>query len=359
MTDTANNFSPAKPDTDGWLRLRALSAAGTLAQNYEELPALLAEMDDDGLYRAGRLLSRVDTQRATDHELLTAKVFITSNFTCSAVCEFLTAQMARHGIVARCEMSAFNQYVFDLGSRDNRLGEGRDLTLCLLDAHVIFDALAATWTAADLEMKLTETLTQLEQQTDEYLRNAPGTLVLNTLPLPKSCLNQLLSYRERMRIGAAWRDFNGRLLRLAVERERLIVIDMDALLTCTGPLGEGSAGIYARAHFRDEVLCSYACEVAHVFKALSGRTRKCLVVDLDGTLWGGVLGDAGAEGIGLGEHAQGPAFRELQRVLRQISSQGVLLAICSKNDDDKVRHVLREHPDMLLRESDFAAVRAN
>jgi FkbH-like protein len=362
MSGLAVNGSAGSMPAAGWPRIRALSASGLLGEHYDELPALLAELDDDGLYRAGRLLSRVDAERAKarHRHLRTANVFITSNFTCNAVGEFLTAQMARHGIVAKCEAGAYNQYLFDLGSPDSRLGGLRpDLTVCLLGAQVIFDTLPETWTAVDVEAALSTTLAQLERLASDYLERAPGTLVMNTLALPSSWLNQTLSYQRRMRIGAAWREANARLLRMGAERDRLLVVDLEALLTATGPLGDSGSAVYAGAHIRDEILSRYAREVAHMYKALSGGARKCLVVDLDGTLWGGILGDDGSEDIELGEYDQGPAFREFQRVLRQLASQGVLLAVCSKNDDEKVRHVLREHPRMLLRESDFVAIKAN
>ncbi len=94
-------------------------------------------------------------------------------------------------------------------------------------------------------------------------------------------------------------------------------------------------------------------------RARLGRTRKVLVLDLDGTLWGGVLGEDGPGGIELGAGLRGEAFTGFQRVLRQLGSQGVLLAISSKNDADAVSRTLRTHPAMVLRESDFVQVSAN
>jgi FkbH-like protein len=89
-------------------------------------------------------------------------------------------------------------------------------------------------------------------------------------------------------------------------------------------------------------------------------SRKCLVLDLDNTLWGGVIGDDGIDGIILGEgSAQGEAHLALQRYARQLMDRGILLAVCSKNDPAIAEAAIRDHPEMLLRRADFAAFVAN
>lgn len=99
--------------------------------------------------------------------------------------------------------------------------------------------------------------------------------------------------------------------------------------------------------------------VADVVAAYSGRALKCVVLDLDGTLWGGVLAEDGIGGLELGELGQGRAFTALQLYLRELRRRGILLAVCSKNDEKAAREAVRTHPDMLLHEEDFAAFRAS
>jgi FkbH-like protein len=86
---------------------------------------------------------------------------------------------------------------------------------------------------------------------------------------------------------------------------------------------------------------------------------KCLVLDLDNTLWGGVLGEDGREGIAIGETYPGNVFRRFQEYLLALFAGGYILAISSKNDHDDVIDVLRRHPGMILREEHFAAIKAN
>ncbi len=100
--------------------------------------------------------------------------------------------------------------------------------------------------------------------------------------------------------------------------------------------------------------------VARVIAAQRGLSRKCLVLDLDNTLWGGVIGDDGIGGIVLGEgSAAGEAHLALQRYARQLGERGVILAVCSKNDPAIAEAAFRDHPEMVLRPPDIAVFIAN
>ena len=100
--------------------------------------------------------------------------------------------------------------------------------------------------------------------------------------------------------------------------------------------------------------------VARILAAQRGLVRKCLVLDLDNTLWGGVIGDDGLEGIVLGEgSAVGEAYLALQRYAKTLAARGVILAVCSKNEQAVAEAAFRTHPEMILRLGDFAAFVVN
>jgi FkbH-like protein len=109
-----------------------------------------------------------------------------------------------------------------------------------------------------------------------------------------------------------------------------------------------------------ECLVAYAHSVVSVIRALQGRSRKVLVLDLDNTLWGGVVGDVGPGGIELGDNSgAGQSFLAFQRYALQLRAQGIVLAVCSKNDADKAREPFETRSDMVLKLSDFASFVAN
>ncbi|HYN08785.1 MAG TPA: HAD-IIIC family phosphatase [Vicinamibacterales bacterium] len=104
----------------------------------------------------------------------------------------------------------------------------------------------------------------------------------------------------------------------------------------------------------------YCRSLASIIGAILGRSKKCLLLDLDNTLWGGVVGDDGLAGIQIGEGSgEGEAFKAFQTYLKQLKDRGVLLAVCSKNDDSIARSAFTDHPDMVLRLDDFVVFKAN
>ncbi|MDG6109113.1 HAD family hydrolase [Dactylosporangium aurantiacum] len=346
-------------------RLRVLHNEGRIAAEYRAVPALLAEMTDPvDLTRAGQVLSRTDVcdvlaaGGATDADTVT--VAITGHATLGTLVAPLTAQFARHGLLLRPHVGDFDAYIRDLQDPGSEVyTSGADLVLCVLDAQIVFDELAPGWTAQDVAAVTTAKLALLERLVTGYTERAGGRLVLNTVPLQRVHTAQLVDLRSRAALGIAWRQFNVGLLALAERHARVSVVDLDPVLAEGVPVHEPRMAVYAKAHLGDELLFGYAREVAHLARTVRGRGKKVLVLDLDNTVWGGVLGDDGQDGIEVATTFRGEAFGRFQRTVKQLAAQGVVLAISSKNDHEPVLAALREHPDMVLRDSDFARINAN
>tara|TARA_R110001606_G_C15403239_1_gene653559 strand:- start:13174 stop:15021 length:1848 start_codon:yes stop_codon:yes gene_type:complete len=116
----------------------------------------------------------------------------------------------------------------------------------------------------------------------------------------------------------------------------------------------------AKIPFSQHCTPFYSDHVARLLGAIYGRSKKCLVLDLDNTLWGGVIGDDGLEGIRIGQHdAQGEAFLAIQQYAKALRTRGIILAVCSKNDETNARRPFQEHDAMVLREDDIAVFQAN
>lgn len=110
--------------------------------------------------------------------------------------------------------------------------------------------------------------------------------------------------------------------------------------------------------FNNDVFKEAVGDFKAALSALGGRSRKLLMVDLDNTLWGGIVGDTGWQGITLGGHdAVGEAFVDFQRAVKGLKQRGVLLAVVSKNDESVAMEALTKHPEMVLRPEDFAGWR--
>jgi FkbH-like protein len=94
-------------------------------------------------------------------------------------------------------------------------------------------------------------------------------------------------------------------------------------------------------------------------RPLKGKNRKCLVLDCDNVLWGGIIGEEGLAGIKLGKTYPGSAYHEFQQEILNLHRRGVVLALCSKNNEADVWEVFAQHPDMLLRKEHIATARIN
>jgi FkbH-like protein len=342
--------------------LRSWHEHGLLARSYADVAGLLADADADQLRRSGAVLARLDADEIDRHQpcLPVATVVVTGSGTLSPLVAALHADLARHGFVPRVRVGGYRQYPMELRDAGNPLfGPEPDLTLCLLDAEEVFAGLSTPWTVADVQGRLAELAGELDRIATRYLADHVGLLVLNTIPLPRHWAAQVLDHRSKALLGASWREFNAQLLRMTIDRPGLVVLDSEPLLTEIGPLADPRLGRYTKSWLGAEFLAGYAKEIGHLVRALRGRTSKCLVLDLDGTVWGGTLADDGPEGVAATDGLRGEAFHAFQLVATQIGSQGPLLAVCSKNDAALVQTALRDIPGLGLRAEDMVAVIAN
>ncbi|MCG7524510.1 HAD-IIIC family phosphatase [Streptomyces sp. OfavH-34-F] len=348
--------------TTGLDRLRDLRKRGLLEKAYDQVAPALAQEEPGGgradTAAAGRLLAAVDPEAVRAHHPATpvVTVAVTGQSTVGQVLDPLRGELARHGLLLRAVLGEHGTYLRDLTDTGSELHTAApDLTLCLLDAETVFEQVPGVWRPEDVESAAADAL----ERCAVLAAQAPGTLVVNTLPLPLEYSRRLIDHRSRARLGAVWREFNAALLRLTERFPGLVVIDLDPLTGEGGPVTDPCLARYAKVRLGAGLLAGYAREVAHLARALRGATRKCLVLDLDQTLWDGILAEDGPDGIAAAGTLRGEAFGAFQTCVRHLGSQGVLLAVSSKNDAADVARVLADHPDPVLRERDFVAVHAN
>ncbi|MFE2322338.1 HAD-IIIC family phosphatase [Streptomyces sp. NPDC059385] len=354
-------------DSGGALEgLRRLRAHGRLEAAYDTVPALLARCeaaeDPVELRRIGRLLATADRARIRElhPELPVVTVAVTGQSTVAPVIDPLFAELARHGLLLEPRLGDQGAWVHDLADPAGALhAPDHDLALCLLDAEAVFSRVPPVWHLADVRRAADEVLGLLAAVAAGRAERGHGPLVLTTVPLPRSYAHRLLDHRSRAGLGVAWREFNCGLLRLAESCPGVTVLDLEPLVADGGPVRDARLAHYAGARLGAALLAACARETGHLIRSLRGMTRKCLVLDLDHTLWDGVLAEDGPAGVGAAGTDRGRAFGDLQRTVAQLASQGVLLAVCSKNDRTDVLAALSGHPDMVLRAEDFVLISAD
>lgn len=139
------------------------------------------------------------------------------------------------------------------------------------------------------------------------------------------------------------------------------LIDLDGLQSKMGREAFSDPKLYciAKMPLSLEALPHAAKAVVDTIQALRGAVKKCFILDLDNTLWGGVIGDDGLSGIQIGELGAGQAFSRLQAWLKELKNRGILLAVCSKNNEETAKEPFEKHPEMVLRLEDFSVFVAN
>ena len=156
-------------------------------------------------------------------------------------------------------------------------------------------------------------------------------------------------------------NYNLRLAEVTVSSDHFI-FDLARLAESIGTLKWGNTNYWHLAKMPFDPSCtSVFCDrFASLLAAYRGKSRRLLVLDCDNTLWGGVIGDDGIDGIKIGQgSASGEAFVDIQRMALRLRERGIVLAVSSKNTEEVALKVFREHPDMLLRENHIAAFRIN
>ena len=140
------------------------------------------------------------------------------------------------------------------------------------------------------------------------------------------------------------------------------ICDLELLASRRGLLASRDARRWfeSKQPFSPELMPDVAREVAHMATSLRRSPKKVLVLDLDNTLWGGVVGDDGVDGIEIGDTSpRGEAFKAFQGYIASLKARGVLLAVASKNDPERAEEAFVRHPEMVLRMGDFVAFKAS
>lgn len=157
------------------------------------------------------------------------------------------------------------------------------------------------------------------------------------------------------------RRINVGLMDLAAQQGNVFILDVAALQSRFGKSEAFSANIYVSTDLVHSLnfTAAIAQAASQIISAISGKFKKCLILDLDNTTWGGVIGDDGLEHIELGSLGIGKVFVELQQWAKALKERGIILCICSKNTESVALEPFEKHPDMVLRREDIAVFVAN
>jgi FkbH-like protein len=338
-----------------------------IAEGSAELAALsLAELwrKDSSTPTASFVVSRFEQIREK-LKLLPYRVAILRSFTVEPVVPLLRADAFIRGLdltVHVGDFNAFAQEILDSASSLYRFKP--DAVILAAQTSDLAPDLADRY--ADLEPDAVSAVVRrvsnsFEQWIRAFRQHSTASFIAHSLELPQRPSAGVLDAQQESGQAAAIHQINSELTRIASSHRNVYVLDYDGLVARHGRMRwrDQRKWLIARLPIAADYLIYLAREWMRFLVPLTGKIAKVLVTDLDNTLWGGVIGEDGMNGIKLGAEYPGAAYQQVQRALLDLTKRGILLAVCSKNNHDDAMEALEKHSGMLLRPDNFAAFRIN
>jgi FkbH-like protein len=345
----------AAPDPDLYLKLaRCYQRTGDQKRMFDSL-SRVADTSDNLLHwsSAAGLLDRlpVDVRPPSKRQV---RLAITASHATGDLGRMLRLAALRHGIDVIPHEGAYCQYEQDILDPDSSLF-GFEPQFVLIAAHEGALHLPPYSEAPEKEVE-----TELDRWRTLWhrIRTRSGADVLqhNFVPRPEAALGHLSARLA----GSRYSMIQALNSRLARDGDAL-TIDCDRIASEVGRRSWFDERYWHLA--KQAVAPPYVPLLArHTISVLAGSlglSRKCLVVDLDNTLWGGVIGEDGLSGIRLGAGPEGEAFVAFQRYILELRAKGVVIAVASKNNEADAKEVFERHPDMALKLDDIAIFAVN
>ena len=295
------------------------------------------------------------------------RVALLCSFNLDLLPRYLQPALARRGLKGELYLSGYGQWEAEALDKASPLyafaphmvflfPEAQDLLAVLLTEPTAYST-------QDSERLGVAAWHRVETVIHGLLARLPATTVVSchNLVVPPTNALGLLEGNSQHSIRVAVNRFNDLLGDRVSQEPRLFLFDYAALVLEHGWRGWADSRMWhlGRMRLSREALTALAERYCRYIAALKTPRRKCLVLDLDNTLWGGVVGEDGSEGIVIGHSGLGLAYREVQAALLNLSQRGVILAINSRNNPSDAMAALERHPDMILRPQHFACMEIN
>ena len=327
---------------------------------------LLAELwrREAGPAAASFVNARYEMLRGRTH-ITPHRLAVLRSFTLEPVVPLLRAEAFVSGIDLTVQLGDFNAYTQEILDSASFLYSFAPETVIL--AVQARDVAPELWSEyADLPpgavpASVARVVGSFQSWVKTFRRHSSAHLIVHTLEQPSAPAFGVLDAQSNNGQSSAIRQINHGLRIVCTEHRGVYVLDYGSLVARHGysHWHDEKKWLTARMPISAGHLIHLAREWLRFLVPLAGRTAKAVVVDLDNTLWGGVIGEDGMDGIRLGQEYPGAAYQAVQRALLDVHRKGILLAVCSKNNLEDAMEAIKTHPGMLLKPEHFAAMRIN
>lgn len=294
------------------------------------------------------------------HELKKIRVAILASSTVTHFKDILKYWLAKDGFMADIYESEYNTIAQTILDTDSPLYAFKpEITIIFTNYRDVKFNNAPNSSFAEIRKSIQTTIESYVSLWETLHRNSNCHIIQNNADLP---YHRVFSNYEG---SALWgyinmlRSFNLELAKAA--QAGVTIFDIDFISSAYGKKRwhDMRYWYHSKHAFTPDATGLVAYNAAKVIGSIKGSAKKCLVLDLDNTLWGGVIGDDGLKGIELGDGPAGEAFCDFQKFLIKLKERGVMLAVCSKNDEDTAKEPFLSHPNMHIKLDDIAVFKAD
>ncbi|HHY33906.1 MAG TPA: HAD-IIIC family phosphatase [Firmicutes bacterium] len=336
------------------IKTGSIERASAAAREYLNSNPVLGEM---------ALASRLGDVQVSISRADTVNLYMIGSYTLEPLVPFVQAWGVANALFLNARVGPFGQYWQEILSAESPVYS--------TDTDVVFLALRAEDLVPDLEFRPTYDVNkvgsivedlagQVEAMVKKIRERSRVKIIVQGFDISRCYAGGLIAFQGDN--GTPWiiRECNLRIANLARAAQDVVYLDTEAMVANVGPQWYSESNWFTSANpLSGYGLRELARNLVRAVVAMRGKTKKCIVVDLDNTLWGGIIGEDGPHGIKVGHSYPGNNYSFLQRWLKAMEGLGFILAINSKNEESLVREVLSTHPGMVLRDNDFALILAN
>ena len=293
------------------------------------------------------------------------RIAILCSFTLNGLMETLKVKCAEEKIECLGYTCGYNQYNQDIINKKSDLHQfSPDLTFLIIDARTILSSLFYNQYSLNTSQRkefVENKANELLNLAKTFVKILQSKLVISNFVIPTYSPFGIYENKIEFGIKEMIESLNRKIANEIMNEPSMYLYDFNGFVT---RYGESNVFDYRQYFYGDiQVSFNYIPFLAHdlmgYVKPTLGLNRKCIVLDLDNTLWGGIVGEDGFSGIKLGDDSIGKAYVEFQKRLLALHERGIILAINSKNNFEDAMKVLQEHPNMLLHENHFACLKIN
>ena len=293
------------------------------------------------------------------------RIAFVGSFTLNGFEETMQVQCNDEKINCITYNSPYNQFNQEILNEDSDLYKFKpDLIFLLIDSRIILEDsfYFSNINSEDEKKKFTsKKFDEINNLIKIISKKSQSKIVITNFTIPT--YTSLGIYESKIEYGTKEiiLDLNKKLKVLSKNIDSCYVYDFNSFVT---KFGEKNVIDYKKMYYGDikinfDVIPYLIYEFLGYVKPILGLNKKCIVLDLDNTLWGNIIGEEGIEGIKIGPYPEGRSFVEFQKVIKSLSENGIILAINSKNNQKDAMKAINEHPHMILREQDFSCMKIN